>query len=460
MRPRVTRPDEPPVPPADCAPGAVLRETEGRTETAGRGPRGQRVVIVRTTAPAATAELEVEADLLEQLTSLQAEAFPRVLGRTPTAYVREDAAPPGAGRGRRRADLGSPRTAERLAQGAAREMLDGSLAVLHELGWTLGSEAADGLGIRDDGTVLIRDLAGLRRGEGLRERLVDQRWIDSVLGDAGRTLRRRAEAVAADPAAGDRADAVGAPDGRPAPRGESSAGHGRFPVARSASARREPGRSPEPTSGGGTGRRRIFDPTVPSGIRRRSAPRAGASRARALVRWYPVLLALVFVVSAVTVMSLGAQRGAVPTAGSEATRGAASPVASAEQESPAVSPPDPRTLVSDLATARREALAGGDPGRSTATGSTARLEDERLSRAYIGIEVQGWSTTVESAEVVAFEASDGTATIRARVAESERTLRYPDGTTRTVPATPPHDVELDLLWSEGRWVVAASRQAI
>src|SRR5699024_7510386 len=73
----------------------------------------------------------------------------------------------------------------------AREALDALIDALHERGWVLGAPPGGGLGARADGTVMVIDLRGLRREEGLGPRSADRRWVDSVLQDGDRTLRRR-----------------------------------------------------------------------------------------------------------------------------------------------------------------------------------------------------------------------------------------------------------------------------
>src|SRR5699024_1872467 len=118
-------------------------------------------------------------------------AAPAVLGIEDDGYVREVAPPLAPRTGRRASRTGTPATAERAALGRARDDLDALVDALHERSWLLGARPGGGLGIRRDGSVILLDLDGLRPGEGLAERRADRRWVDSVLHDEQRTLRRR-----------------------------------------------------------------------------------------------------------------------------------------------------------------------------------------------------------------------------------------------------------------------------
>src|SRR5699024_10417491 len=85
-------------------------------------------------------------------------------------------------------------TSERQGQARARESLEALIDALHERGWVLGAPLGEGAGIRTDGSVTVLDLSGLRPQEATGARLEDRRWVDSVLRDEGRTLRRRIDA--------------------------------------------------------------------------------------------------------------------------------------------------------------------------------------------------------------------------------------------------------------------------
>lgn len=485
--PRVAprRADDPPVPPKDCSPGAVLREDPDRTETAARGPRGQRVVIVRALSSPGREALDREAGLLESLEQDGAGAFPRILWRDRDALVREDAPPAAPRAGRRRAEVGSPRTTERLAQLAARDLLEESLEALHRHGWVLGAAASAGLGIRDDGTVLIHDLAGLARGGGLRERLADRRWMDAVLGDAGRTLRRPAgEASGAAPTDSDPSDArpgtirrvvAGAPartpgiassldrvEDAPDPVEDVAAG-GLDPAdvevdldvtaylrgARSEEAQVRPAALPRRGSAGmrrGRSRR---------GAGHRGTPRL-VPRSRSARLGYAVGVGAVFLGTVGVVVAVAGGPSAPVDAGGSTH--APSVLEHPSAGAGAVARPEaPAALVDDLAVRRRAHLLDGAPDTTTVPGSPARDQDAQLARSYAGLEVQGWRTEVRAAEVTAFDAVAGSATVRATIAESERTVIHHDGRPEIIAATDPHTVELDLVWTEGSWLVERIR---
>ncbi|WP_341855451.1 hypothetical protein [Brachybacterium sp. GPGPB12] len=123
-------------------------------------------------------------------------AAPDVIGMEEDGYIRETAPPLARRRGRRAADGGAPATGERVAQARAREDLEALVAALHERGWVLGAPRGRGLGVRADGGVLVLDLSGLRHEQSLAVRGADLHWIDSVLEDEERTLRRRVHALA------------------------------------------------------------------------------------------------------------------------------------------------------------------------------------------------------------------------------------------------------------------------
>lgn len=601
----------PTVPPArlvqstDCVIGRTILKEEHREVLTAQGPDNCPVMIVRADDPEEIDRVAREAGLLDELADAGATAFPRVLSRACTEYVREDAPARRTASGRRRAEAPSPGTQERLALAEAREQLDFSLALLHERGWALGLEDDAGLGVREDGTLLIRDLSRLRPDARLRDRLGDQHWIDTVLGDGDRTLHRPVPATEATPTgaggippAGDREGARAVPPSGPSvqvtvspastPRGPASFspldGLGmtmaeedgaaparpalrmirsgqpmadtfaqRFTGMADAAAApalwplSAPPRTPADTPAGrperaaeveggadgalgtsdagphadpylgpadGTGgaeeaghsplvgaltpsrehgRRRAAGGSRAAESRRTSrARRAGSMRSSSAGAWLsagrgalwgrgegwrfgrrrPLAVlagAGILGATALAIMLLG--HGADPSPAASAAPGAAAtptttapgqPVAPDEGKNgdgavAAGIPADPAGLVSDLASARREHLVGGAEDAATERGSTARALDDRLATAYRDISVSGWRTDVQSASVVSSDTAEGTLRIRARITESARTLRYADGRTRSVPASPPHDVELTLVVQDGRWVIREIR---
>ncbi len=399
----------------ECVGGDELHVVERARTAAGR-----HVVVVRAIAPGGIAIVLDQARLLAELEAAGATALPRVLGASATAYVREDAAPWGARPGRRRADVGSPATAERMAVAAARDRLDASVSVLHERGYVLGLEERTGLAVRPDGTVVVTDLRSLHRAEDLGSRRADQRWIDGVLGDQGRTLRRRREMSGEGP---------GSDPALTAPTAETS-GHTGWTPVESAIGNREPAG------------RRVRERRAR--VRRRRRLLAGAT-AVALVS---MTLTLLFATRAEA--PAGPRATASPPADAGAT---VTPGGGPDQSASPVAPENPVALVAALASARRAHVVGGAADGATQPSSPASQEDARLAEAYAGIDVAGWETRVVSAEVTMLDTAAGTATIRARIAESPRTLTDADGWSTSVPASPEHDVELRLAWSDGRWLL-------
>lgn len=416
--------------PSACTAIEHVTGDELRVVESARSPAGRRVVVVRAIAPGGIAGVLEEARLLGELEAAGATALPRVLGTSATAYVREDAPPWGARLGRRRAETGSPATAERVALAAARELLDASVSALHERGYVLGLEGREGLALRPDGSVVVTELGSLRRAEDLASRRADQRWVDGVLGDQGRTLRRRHETLTI------------------APR--TSDGERETPV------RSGPAAAP-PAGSDDTGRSGAWAP--PATPRRETMGRR-ARRRRPRPRRPRRLLAGAVAVALVsmTLTLLIATRAEAPTGSRTTARPAATRPTESVAEAPAetsavVAPEDPVALVAALASARRAHVVGKAGDSATLPSSPAAQEDGRLAEAYAGIDVAGWETQVVSAEVTALDTAAGTATVRARVAESPCTLTYADGSSRVVPAAAEHDVELRLAWEDGRWLL-------
>ena len=169
-----------------------------REEVAAGSEDGELCVRVRSLGPEGERSIRAELQLLAALEVAGILAAPSVLSLEDDGYVRESGTPLPRGRGRRSASTSNPPTAERLALSRAREHLDVLVDALHERGWVLGAPVQDGLGRRADGSVLVLDLSGLRPEEGTAARQADRRWVDSVLGDQERTLRRRVDVPAQD----------------------------------------------------------------------------------------------------------------------------------------------------------------------------------------------------------------------------------------------------------------------
>jgi hypothetical protein len=171
------------------------RGASGRTEERHAENGREDAVRVRWRGPEGQGAVTAEMQLLASLEVSGITAAPDVLGIEEDGYVRETAPELARRRGRRAAGAASPATGERLAQARAREDLEALVAALHERGWVLGAPRGRGLGVRADGRVVVLDLSGLRREEGLSARSADLHWIDSVLEDEERTLRRRIHAL-------------------------------------------------------------------------------------------------------------------------------------------------------------------------------------------------------------------------------------------------------------------------
>ncbi|GAB2548998.1 hypothetical protein [Brachybacterium huguangmaarense] len=451
--------------PSACAVEATIGGDASRAVLAARGPHDEPVVVVRALAPAAIGDVEAEGDLLDALGSAGAPAMPRLLGSSRGAYVRERGEPWRRGTGRRCDDAGAPATGERRALARARDDLDASLAVLHDRGWVLGLSAGQGLAIRGDGSVVVDDLSGLRRATGTRARLADQRWIDAVLPDRDRTLRRpRGEELWASPAMipsafpappGGGATSAAEPAGRTMalPGADADADVDDRRIAEPRPAVRATGEASRPRRGtrAGRGRRgRTWRSRRVAGLALLAAV-AGASAA------------VTFVVGLDSFANAGSSGG--PTTGepSHASTPAQTPSTAASTAPPVAArkaaPADPRALVSELALARRAHIVEGAADTATVPGSPAAGADARLADAYEGRTVTGWTTDVTSAEVVATDPAAGTAVVRARISESERTVTEPSGEARAVPAVAEHDVLLALELHDGRWLIASVASA-
>lgn len=137
--------------------------------------------------------IQREMQLLATLEVAGVTAAPAVLELEDDGYEREAAPALSRQDGRRAAETGTPPTGERRALARAREALDELISALHERAWVLGASHGRGLGARADGSVVVLDLHGLRREDSLSARQDDRRWVDSVLQDQDRTLRRRVD---------------------------------------------------------------------------------------------------------------------------------------------------------------------------------------------------------------------------------------------------------------------------
>jgi hypothetical protein len=434
------------------------RGVEGEREEELLGPTGHpQALRVRGLASAECARIRDELQLLAALEVAGVTAAPDVLEIEDDGYVRETAPPLRHRGGRRSAGTGTPPTGERLALARAREALDELVDALHERGWVLGAPPGRGLGARADGTVVVLDLRGLRRDEGLWARQEDRRWVDSVLGDQDRTLRRR---VHLRDAAADAAEIalVGVfPQERPEAESEVE------PVA-PADAQGEPAvsRPPGPNS-----------PTLPTPRRRRREAAAGPGRGVSVVREVvgqprlrrTALLSGLAMLLCAALVVLGVrwagERGTLeaggeqpPTSTAAAPGGDADPAA-APGPGPAPAPriEDPRILAADIAGARHAYVTGLSEVPAAAPDSPALAEDEGLRTAYAGVEVRGGGPVVHSAELVEPVDSEGTAVLRAVTSVDAHELEAADGEITAVPASAPLAVLLTVHWDGRTWKI-------
>lgn len=423
---------------------------------------GPRAVRLRGLTDEARAEVQAEAQLLASLEVAGITAAPAVLELEEEGYQREWVPLLKVGSGRRAAGVDAPPTGERHALARAREALDALVDALHERGWVLGARSGQGLGIRPDGSVLVLDLQGLRRGDDVTARQDDRAWVDSVLRDRDRTLRRRVHRTESGvedpswtlgdlPAAGSAERAEQAPDPGPGVRPRPRRAPATSPVRSVASASRRS------ADGGATDRTRARGRT--------SSGRRGAARRVALpireVLHQPrlrriALLSGAFVLLCGSVAGLGAWWGQDR---SEPGPVVGSPTAGSTMEPaplPAPQIEDPQMLVAELAGARHAYVTGLSDEPSSAPGSIALEEDRRLRDAYEGTTVSGGGPVVHSAEVIE-QAEDGeTAVVHAETSMEEVQVMRSGGEATTVPGTEAAAVELVLRWDGRRWLILSA----
>ena len=415
------------------------REAAGRGHVAGSreeqplgSSTGVHAVRVRGLDAAERRRLQQEAQLLAALEVAGVGAAPTVLELEDDGYVRETGPELGRRSGRHVAEAVTPPTGERHAMSHAREALDELIDALHARGWVLGAPHGGGVGARADGSVLVLALSGLRREESLSARQADRRWVDSVLGDQDRTLRRRVH-VARSRTVSDRLRPV-------AERPTKTAGGARgTPVDENPAARHEGRTAPARARG-----------TVLSSLRDVLAQR----RLRRIAVLSGALVLLVGGVAA-----LGA--GWVHVPARPGTEGEPPVTAAGSTPPGSVPAPDieqPQVLVAELAGARHAYVTGLTDRPASAPGSVAREDDERVRDAYDGISVGAGGPVVHSAELVEQSESEGTAVLHAVTSMEELHLEEADGTTTAVPATAPVTVRLVLEWNGEEWLITAVAQ--
>lgn len=396
---------------------------------------GPRAVRVRGLDEAERARIRQEAQLLAALEVAGVGAAPAVLELEDEEYVRESASALSRRSGRRAAGTATPPTGERRAVAHARQALDEMIDALHERGWVLGAPDGEGVGARSDGSVLVLALQGLRRDRSLSARQSDRRWVDSVLQDQDRTLRRRVHQER--PREGEGRLRLG---GEPAPQGSGShAGQVSVPEDEAPSAPQQATLLPSPR-----GPRRDAPGRVLSAVQ----DVLGQPRLRRIA-----VLSGALVLLAGTVLVVGVRGMQGPE---EPGEGGERPVAAAPARTAAGPAPQigrPQALVAELAGSRHAYVTGMADRPASAPGSSALAEDERVRAAYDGVTVRSGGPVVHSAETVQQPDSEGTAVLHAVTSMEQLRLEEADGTATTVPATDPVPVRLVLDWDGQEWLL-------
>lgn len=416
--------------------------------------------------------VRAEMQLLAALEVAGALAVPGIVSIEDDGYVRESAPSLDPRGGRRAAEFGTPATAERAGTRRARDQLDALVDALHQRGWVLGAEDGQGVGLREDGTVVVLDLRGLMPHDDLASCRADRRWVDSVLTDSERTLRRRIQEPGpaglygglapegAEPAA-ELADTAprGTPGAIPAPRdvGHSEPAAVR-PVVRAGqhlapAAQRSPDPSiPSIPSG----------PSGPSGPSDRSRETRGRLR-RFLPRLREPLLARrsrrTVLTTAAAVLLAGSVLGTGTWLVMPSTGHQPSDRATGADGATAPAPPidDAWALAAELAGARHAYVTGLSSQPIATPGSDALTADIAVRAAYEGYTVDGGGPVIHEAEVLEEPTAEGTALLRVLTSSEEAELVAADGSRRLVPATAQESIELEIRWDGTGWKVQSTR---
>lgn len=413
----------------------MLRSTPDRLDALISLREGS-AVRARALSDSGREQVQAEAQLLASLEIQQLRAAPALLESQEDGYVREHAAPLPAGRGGRHAgERGSPRTGERVALAQAREDLDALLSALHARGWVLGSPA---LALREDGSVVVGALDGLRRCRELSAQLADRRWVDEVLQDQDRTLRRHAGSEDRVGPWVEPADDAPAEAARHAAREEAT-------THRRQALRTEP--VPAPTGSAG----RAEHPGIAGKPHRREAwRRAGDGVVHALRRVRPLRPGRRGILATAAVLI-----GALVIGGGVwllAQRSASAPASAPAAVAPAPAIADPQALAQELASQRHAYLLGEATVPVTTPRSEARAEDDEVRAAYTGLEVLGGEPVVEEAELLDSEEPDA-ASLRVVTTVPEHQIVDASGEVTEVAAGPPRTSILELVWDGTGWRV-------
>lgn len=462
--------------PGPAGPDGAAGDPAGREEESLGAPGREDALRVRWRGQDGRESVTAEMQLLAALEVAGISAAPDVIGMEEDGYIRETAPPLARRRGRRAADGGAPATGERLAQARAREELDALVAALHERGWVLGAPRGRGLGVRADGSVLVLDLSGLRREQSLAARSADLHWIDSVLEDEERTLRRRVHAL---PGGG--APSLDLPGLLDAPVGAGPTDPSRVPgdqgePERPDGAQQEVAREEVDAADAGS----VAPLPAPRLCRARTEARAAGeadascSRRRGTGGALSAVLGerrhrRTALLSGAMVLALGLGAAAAITVTvdrSEPARQAPAAVAggapagansSQEGQVPAIE--DPWALAAELAGSRHSYLTGASDVPVAAEGGAAQEEDERIRAAYQGYEVQGSGPVVHEAELIEGPDEDGRAVLRVLVSTEAGQVREGSGLVQETPNSGAAQVDLVLIWDGARWRILETRTA-
>ena len=461
--------------PAGAGRDGAAGDRTGREEESLGAPGREDALRVRWRGPDGRESVTAELQLLAALEVAGISAAPDVIGMEEDGYIRETAPPLARRRGRRAADGGAPATGERVAQARAREDLEAFVASLHERGWVLGAPRGRGLGVRADGSVLVLDLSGMRREQSLAVRSADLHWIDSVLEDEERTLRRRVHAL---PGAG--APSLDLPGFLVTPAGTGPTDPPRVPGEQGVPDREDAAEADSAEADVAADASVVAPLPAPRLRRARTQARAagggdtGSSRRRGSGGALSAVLGerrhrRTALLSGAVVLALGLGAAAAITLTTDrpeparqapaVVAGGAPSGAGASQEGQVPEIEDPWALAAELAGSRHSYLTGASDVPVAAEGGAAQEEDERIRTAYEGYEVQGSGPVVHEAELLEGPDEDGIAVLRVLVSTEAGQVREGSGIVQETSDSGAYQVDLVLVWDGARWRIFETRTA-
>ena len=461
--------------PAGAGRDGAAGDRTGREEESLGAPGREDALRVRWRGPDGRESVTAELQLLAALEVAGISAAPDVIGMEEDGYIRETAPPLARRRGRRAADGGAPATGERVAQARAREDLEAFVASLHERGWVLGAQRGRGLGVRADGSVLVLDLSGMRREQSLAVRSADLHWIDSVLEDEERTLRRRVHAL---PGAG--APSLDLPGFLVTPAGTGPTDPPRVPGEQGVPDREDAAEADSAEADVAADASVVAPLPAPRLRRARTQARAagggdtGSSRRRGSGGALSAVLGerrhrRTALLSGAVVLALGLGAAAAITLTTDrpeparqapaVVAGGAPSGAGASQEGQVPEIEDPWALAAELAGSRHSYLTGASDVPVAAEGGAAQEEDERIRTAYEGYEVQGSGPVVHEAELLEGPDEDGIAVLRVLVSTEAGQVREGSGIVQETSDSGAYQVDLVLVWDGARWRIFETRTA-